>query len=369
MRLRVTYLLTCAAGEDPSAKARDLALEQTVELPPVCVSAEIAARVVGRVETVQPLADLRWEAVISFDPVVVGDDLLQLLNLLFGNISMKVGTRVTEIAWPETLLARLTGPQFGIAGLREITRVAERRPLLCAALKPLGLSPRQLAEICFQFALGGIDIVKDDHSLTNQETAPFSERVQWCQDAIARANLQTGRNSLYFPNVTSGVSEIFQRADFARRAGCCGVLISPLLVGLETVHSLAESSRLAVMSHPSLAGAFFHPSHGIAPEVLLGEIFRIAGSDAVIYPNVGGRFTLSAATCDAINANLRKELGSLKPAFPVPGGGIDLARVADWIGRYGVDTIFLVGGGLYAQPDLADAAKCLLEAVRRHCDG
>jgi ribulose-bisphosphate carboxylase large chain len=103
--------------------------------------------------------------------------------------------------------------------------------------------------------------------------------------------------------------------------------------------------------------------------VLLGELFRLAGSDAVIYPNVGGRFTLSAATCDAINERLRRPLDGVKPAFPAPGGGIDAARVPEWIDRYGTDTIFLIGGGLYVQRDLTDAVQRLLQAVRRHCNG
>src|SRR3989442_11321806 len=82
------------------------------------------------------------------------------------------------------------------------------------------------------------------------------------------------------------------------------------------------------MAHPSLAGAFFHADHGIAPEVLLGDIFRVAGSDAVIYPNVGGRFTFSEATCASINDRLRRPLGEVRPAFPVPAGGLDRAPPA-----------------------------------------
>jgi len=86
----------------------------------------------------------------------------------------------------------------------------------------------------------------------------------------------------------------------------------------------------------------------------------------VIYPNVGGRFTFSEDTCVAINDHLRHPLGDVRPAFPVPAGGIDAARVPHWIGRYGADTIFLVGGSLYAQHDLTAAARRLSEAVRRH---
>ena len=160
-----------------------------------------------------------------------------------------------------------------------------------------------------------------------------------------------------------------ERADVARRAGCHGVVVNALPAGLGAVGTIAAATGLAVMSHPSLAGAFFRPDHGIAPEVLLGDLFRLAGSDAVIYPNVGGRFTFSEATCAAINARLRGPLGPVSPSFPVPAGGIDAARVPHWIERYGADTIFLIGGSLYAQPDPATAAERMVAAVRRHSHG
>jgi len=70
----------------------------------------------------------------------------------------------------------------------------------------------------------------------------------------------------------------------------------------------------------------------------------------VIYPNVGGRFTFSAETCAAINARLRAPLGRWHRRFPAPGGGIDAARVPQWIERYGADTIFLIAGACTLSP-------------------
>jgi ribulose-bisphosphate carboxylase large chain len=368
MRLTVTYHL---AGPSRAAAATtaDIAFEQTVELAPDAVPSDVAARVVGRVESVKPLGRGRGrsEAVISFDPAVVCGDLPQLLNLLFGNISLKSGIFVADIAWPEELLEALPGPALGAAGVRDLTRV-RGRPLVCIALKPLGLSAARLATLAYQLALAGIDIIKDDHSLVDQPTAPFRERVERCHEAVTRANHETGGNAHYFPNVTGAPADLTDRAGFARRVGCGGVVVNALPAGLGSLRALGVTG-LAVMSHPSLAGAFFHADHGIAPKVLLGDVFRLAGSDAVIYPNVGGRFTFSQATCVAINARLRRPLGPVAPAFPVPAGGIEVARVPHWIERYGADTIFLLGGSLYRQPDLARAAERLVEAVRRHSDG
>jgi len=361
--LRVTYYLTCAPGEDGAAKARDIALEQTAEMPLSAVPPEV--HVVGEVEAAERLRDGRWRAVIAYRPDIVGEDFAQLLNILFGNVSLKAGILVTDVDLPAVLLALWPGPALGIEGLRALTGT-HRRPITCTSIKPMGLSAARLADLVYRFARGGIDILKDDHGLTNQATAPFAERVAQCQDAVARANAETGGRALYFPNITAGPRALAERAELARRAGCRGVLLLPMLTGLDTVRELATGSDLAIVTHPALAGALFRDDHGIRPEVLLGRLTRLAGSDAVIYPNTGGRFPWSEETCRAINERLRAPWDGVRRAFPVLGGGVDAARVPEWTERYGTDTVFLVGSSLYAQGDVERAAARLAEAVRRY---
>ena len=361
--LRVTYTLTCARGEDAAAKARDIALEQTAEMPAETVPPD--ADVVGTVEAVEKAGAGRWRAVIAYRPEIVGTDFAQLLNLLFGNVSLKAGIQVTDVEMPAPLPARFPGPALGIAGLRALTGAA-RRPMLCAVIKPMGLSAERLAGLAYRFAAGGIDIIKDDHGVANQQTAPFAERVPRCQEAVARANAETGGRSLYFPNVTAGPAAFGERVAAARRAGCRGVLVSAMLTGLDAVCELAAEpgGNLAILTHPTMTGAFFREDHGVRPEVLLGRLFRLAGADGVIYPNAGGRFPWSEDTCRAINERLRAPWSGVRPAFPAPGGGVDAARVPEWVARYGTDTIFLVGSSLYAQGDVRRAAARLAEAVR-----
>src|SRR3954454_23681226 len=130
--IRVTYALRCAG--DASVVAREIALEQTAELPDGIVSPETDAQVVGRLEALAPLPDGRWRAVIAYPEAVAGDDVPQLLNVLFGNISMQEGIRIAAVEWPATPLARVPGPPVGIDGLRGLCGVRQRRPLLCAAL-------------------------------------------------------------------------------------------------------------------------------------------------------------------------------------------------------------------------------------------
>ncbi|MDN3519208.1 RuBisCO large subunit C-terminal-like domain-containing protein [Aquisalimonas lutea] len=364
-RLQVDYLLTCAADESAEDKARGIALEQTVELPAACVPAPLGDRVVGRVERLSALPEQRYEATISFDADLVGSELTQLLNTLFGNISLQDGIRLTDIRWPAGLLDALGGPGHGMAGIREATGVPAGEALLCTALKPVGLGPAALAERAHRFALGGMDLIKDDHGIADQPSAPFRERLAACQEAVARANAETGGNSLYLPNVTAPWPALEARLAAARDAGCRGVLISPWITGLDAMRWARDRFGLVLMAHPALTGSYFRPEHGLSPDLLLGDLFRIAGADASIYPNSGGRFGFSLATCEAINHRLRYPLGTLRPAAPTPGGGVDAARAADWITRYGTDTILLIGGSLYAQGDLTRATASLREAIGR----
>lgn len=361
-RFEVVYRLTLAPGESAHSKARDISLEQTAELPQELVPDEVMTRMVGYVESIAAAGRRQYLARISYPVESIGPDLTQCLNVLFGNISLKRGIRIVDIDWPNQLLETFGGPGHGIAGLRRLSGI-ENRPLLATALKPMGLQPAQLARLCRDFALGGLDIVKDDHGLANQTSAPFRERVEYCQAAISAANREVGGHTLYFPNVTAAPWELAERARHAQQTGCLGVLVNPWLTGLDSMRWIRDHLGLVIMAHPALTGAYLHPSHGIAAELLLGDLFRIAGADAVIYPNAGGRFGFSRALCEKINQRLRQPLGGLAASFPTPGGGMSTDRAADWAKRYGSDTIFLIGGSLYGQGDLITASRKLKQAI------
>jgi ribulose-bisphosphate carboxylase large chain len=85
--------------------------------------------------------------------------------------------------------------------------------------------------------------------------------------------------------------------------------------------------------------------------VIFGEMARLAGADASIFPNFGGRFAFSPGECRDIVEGCRKPMGTIKPIFPCPGGGMGLKRVPEMIRFYGNQVIFLIGGAL-VQGDL-----------------
>jgi len=364
-RLRVTYELTCVPSEKPEKIAIGIAYEQTVELPDDCITDEERDRVVGEIEELEAIGDGQWRAVLSYTADLIGGSLVQLLNLIYGNISLHRGIRLVEVDLPVSLFEDLPGPRFGVGGLRDLCGVREGRPLTCAVAKPVGSSVEELAERCRQLALGGIDLIKDDHSLADQGWAPFYERVAQCQTAIHQANKEVGGSTVYLPTLTASGAELAERADYLESIGCRGATVIPLYQGLETVRGLAAKSELALLGHPSGSGVFFQDGSGIAPDVLLGQIYRLAGCDAVNFPRAGGRFPLSQAMEGRIVHNLQVPMGPVRPSCPAPGGSVEVDTIGPWLDLYGPDAVFVVGASLFRGSSIREMATQLAGAAQQ----
>ena len=356
------YELALAVGETARGKASAIAREQTVEIPAGVAAAEVEQLTIGVVSAVAEPSARRARVAIDYPWRELVSDLPQLVNLLYGNISLQRGVRIVGIDWPAELVGQFPGPAFGVAGLRELLGV-HNRALLAGALKPVGLGVPALARLAADCARGGLDLIKDDHSLADQRRAPFRDRVLAVAEHVARANRQSGHNCLYVPNLTGPVDSLADRLDDLRDAGVRAAMVAPLLLGLDAVRALAASSGVALVGHPSFAGSLVAPRLGFAPELLFGDLFRIAGCDAVIYPNAGGRFPFTLGDCRRIQHRLLAPLGGLRPAFAMVAGGIDAAHLERWLPEYAVDTIFLVGGNLLSRPDVRAAAAELSELV------
>jgi ribulose-bisphosphate carboxylase large chain len=347
-RFSVVYRLAGTA-EEAYERARDICLEQTVEVPNALVpDGVIRDHVLGRVEEIEALPEGGHAARISYAVEIAESDLTQLLNVVFGNISIKTGVRAERLDLPDAMLREFKGPRYGRSGLRERLAVPQRA-LLCTALKPLGLSAEALASLAYRFALGGIDIIKDDHGLADQGFASFRDRVRLCADAVARANRETGFRAFYAPNVTGPFNEIRTRGRFAKEQGAGGLLVAPGLTGLDAMRCLADDDELAlpILAHPAFQGTYvLHPSSGISHSLLFGQLPRLAGADATVFPNFGGRFGFTREECLSIARGAEMTMGSLKAIFPTPGGGMSLERVPEMLKAYGSDVLLLIGGGL-----------------------
>jgi len=192
-----------------------------------------------------------------------------------------------------------------------------------------------------------------------------------CSEAVQRANRRTGRNSLYIPNVTGPIDKIMERSRFAKKVGAGGLLLAPGLTGLDTLRWLSQDTEVAlpIFSHPAFQGSYVINAAkgvGLSHYVIYGQLSRLAGADAVVYPNFGGRFSFSIEECQSIVAGTQDSMGHLKPIFPAPGGGMTLERIPELMKIYGKEVLFLMGGGLFKPGrSLADNCKAFLALVEQ----
>src|SRR5262249_49738398 len=135
----------------------------------------------------------------------------------------------------------------------------------------------------------------------------------------------------------------------------------PALVGFPAFAELVDNLGVPALAHPSLAGIA-----AIAPELLLGKLFRLFGADAVIFPSFGGRFAYTRRQCKDLAAGGRAPWPPPRASLPVPAGGVAVERVTDLIEFYGQDAMVLVGGSLLAAGDrLAERARSFVDTVQR----
>ena len=360
--LLVTYRYT---GDNPQAVADAIRVEQTIEFPYELAPEWIQKEVVGDLVTIESQNNSHTFT-IAYSIEVTGKELPQLLNVLWGNVSLFPNVRIVDLKLPDSLLTHFSGPRFGIQGVRA-KFAAPQRPLLTTAVKPMGLSSRDLADIAVNLARAGFDIVKDDHSLSNQSWALWDERVTTIATAVKEANEKFGTNCAYCPSLNLKSDQIVAAAHRAKEVGAGALLMLPGITGFDSMRAIAEddSINLPIQAHPSMLGSMLmNENQGIDHGILLGTLIRLAGADVSIFPNIGGRFSFSESSCLSIAEKSREKLGEIPSMFIAPSGGMSLERIPDMISMYGNDVALLIGGALY-RGDIYSNARKMVEKVEQ----
>ncbi|MEZ4701172.1 MAG: RuBisCO large subunit C-terminal-like domain-containing protein [Rhodothermales bacterium] len=354
--MRVTLNLALPLAEAASL-ASSILIEQTVETPPDVAHAYpfVRERFAGEILSLVP-ADPGCHLTLQL-PDTGCTDAAQCLNVLFGNVSLHEKVSLLDFEPTAAWTSLLPGPRHGIAGLRAAVGIQDR-PLLCAAIKPVGMNVDEIASVCARIADGGIDFIKDDHYFSDAPFAPFEARVRACQRAVDDAGQRLGRRIVYVPNLTGAPAQLERQADLAQQLGVGAVMAAPMLVGLPAYRALADRLDIPLFAHPSFAGAT-----RIAPEALFGKLFRLFGADAVIFANYGGRFSYDRDTCIAMARTMRAPLAGVRPALPVPAGGMTVERAGELVDAFGLDAMLLIGGSLLQAADLTARAGTLRESV------
>lgn len=363
-RFTVTYRIGAAREAEALEKLKNLTVEQTVEFPADHIDCETIRRdIIGRIETFAPCPG-GYRGVVSYAEEIATEEFPQFLNVVFGNSSLLPGITVERIDPTERMLGWYGGAKLGVPGLRRRLGVYDR-PLCFTALKPMGLPVQSLAEEAYRCALGGVDLIKDDHGLSNQSFAGYRERVRAVCRAVRRGNEESGGHAVYVPNVSGTLLHLVDRVRFAEDCGAGGVMVAPGLMGFDAMVQTARNTSLPVVFHPALAGCYVDKgAGGFDCGCILGQLPRLAGADIAVFPNYGGRFSLTREQCGRIVAMCREPMGKIPAVFPAPAGGMAMDRVEEMRTFYGADTALLMGGGLFTlSPDLTENCRSFAAAL------
>ncbi|TLS53141.1 2,3-diketo-5-methylthiopentyl-1-phosphate enolase [Paenibacillus antri] len=290
---------------------------------------------------------------IAYPDVNFSRDIPALLVTAFGKLSMDGRIRLLDLDVSDGFRKTCPGPKFGIHGVQELLGVHDR-PLLMSIFKSVvGYELPELKEQFYQQALGGVDLIKDDEILFENPLTPIEKRVEACMAAARDASKQTGQKLLYAANVTGRTSQLRAQAKKAIDAGANALLFNVLAYGFDALQELAEDPdiNVPIAAHPAFSGAMYPPRHyGVAPQLLLGKLMRLAGADLVLFPSPYGSVVMPKDETLAIAESLTRHEGALKPSFPVPSAGIHPGLVPLLLEDFGVRSVVNAGGGIHGHP-------------------
>jgi len=294
-----------------------------------------------------------------------------LLSIVAGNLfglTALDNVRIVELQLPRGFISVFKGPKFGIEGVRKLVGTErDRRPHIGTIIKPkVGLSPKETAKVAYEAAIGGVDFIKDDETLTNQKFCPLFERISAVMDALDRAKSETGRNILYAPNITAETYKIKELADRAIEHGAPFLMLDVVPCGYSAVRTLAEDSSINVPIHVHRTGhaAFTrNPKHGISVRIL-AELTRLAGGDQLHTGTAAGKMDRVVQEVVDTNVFLRGDFYGIRSTMPVASGGVHPRLVPTNIEVLGQDLVIQAGGGIHGHPDGTRAgAAAMRQAV------
>ncbi len=302
---------------------------------------------------------------ISFPLESMGANLPVILSTVAGNLfelRYLSGLRLLDLEFPDALSTNFPGPQFGIAGTRQLTGVYDR-PIIGTIVKPsIGLTPAETADLVRTLGDAGVDFVKDDELMGNAPHSPLAERVKAVMQAIDEVADRTGRKVMFAFNITDQLDNMLAHHDTVVDAGGTCVMVSLNSVGFAAVDYLRRRASLPIHGHRNGWGMFTrHPALGME-FTAYQKLWRLAGVDQLHVNGLKNKF------CEPDESVVRSIKACLQPIL----GGYTVMPVVS-SGQWGgqapetyrqtqtLDLMYLAGGGILAHPSGPAAGVAALQ--------
>ena len=290
---------------------------------------------------------------IAFPATNFGPSFAMMLSSVIGNISSSGEVKLLDLEFPDSYLKEFKGPKFGVQGIRDLLGVYDR-PLLNNMIKPCtGLDPQKTAELAYEAARGGVDIIKDDELVSNPPHCPLIDRVKAVMPALKKADEEKGEKTLYAFNITDRTENLKKNAMAVIENGGNCLLVNYNTIGLDASRMLAEDPdiNVPILAHSDYTGAVYEsPWSGLSANLIGATLPRMAGLDMVIALSPYGKFPMMMDTFISAGMKMLQPFGHIKPVFPMPGGGTTQGHIEDIMHKFGNDVMIEAGGAIHGHP-------------------
>ena len=314
----------------------------------------------------------------------------QLLSGIAGNIyGMKAvkNLRLIDTYLPLEYIKYYHGPHLGTTALHTILKKTEG-PITATVPKPkIGMTVEQHIKVAEDAWRGGIDVIKDDENLTNQNFNKFQTRVEKMSKIREKVEKETGDIKEAFINVTSETHEMEKRIKLLDENKFRYFMVDVVTCGfsaLQSVRNLASDYDMAIHAHRAMHAAFTkHEIHGMSMN-FLAKLLRLIGVDNLHIGTVEGKLDSSKEDVLAmrdllLNSEMKEQplryltqqWGNLKQTIPVASGGLNPGIIPDVMKIYNTSNLILqVGGGIHGHPDSTYAgARAVIQAIEAFKNG
>ncbi|MGC9435738.1 MAG: RuBisCO large subunit C-terminal-like domain-containing protein [Methanomicrobiales archaeon] len=370
-----TYSFRARADTSPEEAAQAIADEETTGTwTDLSTRLQYVGRLDGEVLSVEPAGDGHVTTIRYPGEIFEAGNVCQYLSVIAGNLfglARLEAVRLIDVNLPEALVPSF-GPKFGIEGMRRLIGTTHR-PHVGTIIKPkVGLTPADTASVAYQAAIGGVEFIKDDETLTDQGFCPLAERVPAVMERLDSARSETGRKVLYAVNVTTRADRIVERAEEVIEMGANTIMVDVLIAGFPALQALAEDSgiRVPIHVHRAMHAAMTrNPDHGIAMKPL-AILVRMLGGDQLHTGTVSGKMAHAIEEVKRNNEALTCACHGMKKTFPVASGGLHPGLVHNELEALGTDIVLQAGGGIHGHPDGTTAgATAMRQAVEAFMEG
>jgi ribulose-bisphosphate carboxylase large chain len=291
---------------------------------------------------------------ISYPLANMGPNLPTIVSTVAGNLfelRQLSGLRLLDLEFPLSLAAHFPGPQFGVAGTRQLTGVFDR-PVIGTIVKPsLGLTPAQTADLVRTLGHAGVDFVKDDELMANPPYATLKERVAAVMNAVNEVADATGRKVMFAFNITDQLDKMLEHHDEVVAAGGNCVMISLNSVGLGGVEFLRRACQVPIHGHRNGWGMLSRcPALGME-FAAYQKLWRLAGVDQLHVNGLKNKFSEPDESVVRSIEACQKPLFESDSIMPVVSSGQWGGQAPEtYRATRTLDLMYLAGGGILAHP-------------------